>query len=113
MAAHQADLAAHWLPSSKIVASGSPDIMHDVVMLIPVSGATEAQTGTAVPNASAFPGLAKLFGTGATPAAPIGPSGLKPIKTPHLEPISHPELAFSPSDIGVWEINKSAHPLLI
>ncbi|BDA43111.1 hypothetical protein COCOBI_04-1220 [Coccomyxa sp. Obi] len=71
------------------------------------TGGTEAQKGTAVPNASAFPGLSKLFGTGVTPAAPIGPSGLKPIKTPHLEPISHPELAFSPSDIGVWEINKS------
>ena len=35
------------------------------------------------------------------------PAALKPIKTPHNEPISHPELAFSPSDIGVWEINKS------
>ena len=35
------------------------------------------------------------------------PATLKPIKTPHNEPISHPELAFSPSDIGVWEINKS------
>ena len=31
---------------------------------------------------------------------------LKVIKTPHEDPISHPELAFTPSDIGIWEINK-------
>ncbi|KAK9914885.1 hypothetical protein WJX75_001906 [Coccomyxa subellipsoidea] len=75
----------------------------------PGPGAAEAAKGAAAANASAFPALSKLFGTGATPAAPIGPgpAGLRPIKTPHLEPISHPELAFSPSDIGVWEINKT------
>ncbi|EIE26903.1 hypothetical protein COCSUDRAFT_64714 [Coccomyxa subellipsoidea C-169] len=72
-------------------------------------GPTDAPNGTAGPNASGFPTLSKLFGTGATPATPIAPNpaGLRPIKTPHLEPISHPELAFSPSDIGVWEINKA------
>ncbi len=80
-----------------------------------LAGPTDAPNGTAGPNASGFPTLSKLFGTGATPATPIAPNpaGLRPIKTPHLEPISHPELAFSPSDIGVWEINKGAvHPTL-
>lgn len=58
--------------------------------------------------------FSKLFGKPDTAAAPVAPAAsvtqpktaLKPIKTPHMEPISHPELAFSPSDIGVWEINK-------
>ena len=42
------------------------------------------------------------------------PSGIKPIKTPHEDPISHPELTscFSPSDIGIWEIGPGrASPL--
>lgn len=30
---------------------------------------------------------------------------LKNIRTPH-ETISHPELAFSPTDIGIWEVQK-------
>ncbi|CAL5221763.1 g4016 [Coccomyxa viridis] len=71
-----------------------------------------------IPSTGAPFGLSKLFGAGSSnsssvPGAPATPSprkvppALKPIKTPHNEPISHPELAFSPSDIGVWEINKS------
>lgn len=71
-----------------------------------------------IPSTGAPFGLSKLFSSSAsgTPIpsteapstpSPHRPPALKPIKTPHGEPISHPELAFSPSDIGVWEINKS------
>ena len=68
-----------------------------------------------IPSTGAPFGLSKLFGSNSssapgvpgTPSPVKSPAALKPIKTPHNEPISHPELAFSPSDIGVWEINKS------
>jgi hypothetical protein len=76
-------------------------------MPVNAEGTSAQQTQSATP----LSGLSRLFGNGAVPAAPAAPTTppkpvLKPIKTPHLEPISHPELAFSPSDIGVWEINR-------
>ncbi|KAK9789389.1 hypothetical protein WJX73_008476 [Symbiochloris irregularis] len=49
--------------------------------------------------------LSGLFGGLGAKGSGAGPS-LHAIKTNHMEPISHPELAFSPTEIGVWEIHK-------
>ncbi|KAK9826855.1 hypothetical protein WJX81_008284 [Elliptochloris bilobata] len=66
--------------------------------------------GQATPTGYATPMsmLQKLLGS--NPAAQGAPATmappLKPINPKRVEPISHPELAFSPSDIGVWEVNR-------
>ncbi|CAK0780158.1 hypothetical protein CVIRNUC_004952 [Coccomyxa viridis] len=79
------------------------------------TGSPQKPAQPPIPSTGAPFGLSKLFGSNSssapgvpgTPSPVKSPAALKPIKTPHNEPISHPELAFSPSDIGVWEINKS------
>jgi hypothetical protein len=54
-------------------------------------------------------GLGNLTGSKPEPVAPFPAetsSHLKPIKTVHHYSPSHPELAFSPTDVGIWEVHK-------
>lgn len=67
-----------------------------------VAGATGPPTG----GTSSF--LRSMFGGLGNPSRPIamgGGPGMHAIKTPQESP-SHPELVFSPTDVGVWEFSR-------
>lgn len=69
---------------------------------------TPGQSGLGKSTASQVPeGSAGSTPTGSQPSA----SALKPIRPHERTPShSHPELAFSPTDIGIWEVDNTRKP---
>eukprot|EP00884_Botryococcus_braunii_P013534 jgi/Botrbrau1/22181/Bobra.168_1s0013.1 len=78
------------------------------------SPAGTSLTSSLFGGAGAFSPLKNFWKSPSSPpvVSDAKPINITPIKTPHNDladmpsPISHPEMCFSPTDIGIWEIER-------